>query len=128
MRVALTDVASTIPSNIRGYQSGTWSTEQEKIRGTSTKLQREHKNKIRQKGQKIKERKAKKLSTRKDGWGGETPKKPINVNGIAMHPFTFMGFLGVSPSHLSFPVLDFLFLFSLFFVVFAFRFLFLCSR
>ena len=41
----LTDRASTIPSNIRGYQSGTWSAGQETIRGTSTKLQREHENK-----------------------------------------------------------------------------------
>ena len=40
-----TDQASTIPSNIRGCQSGTWSAGQEKIRGTSTKLQREHENK-----------------------------------------------------------------------------------
>ena len=35
----LTDRASTIPSNTRGCQSGTWSAEQKKIRGTSTKLQ-----------------------------------------------------------------------------------------
>ena len=35
----LTDRASTIPSNIRGCQSGTWSAGQKKIRGTSTKLQ-----------------------------------------------------------------------------------------
>ena len=35
----LTDRASTIPSNTRGCQSGTWSAGQEKIRGTSTKLQ-----------------------------------------------------------------------------------------
>ena len=35
----LTDWASTIPSNIRGCQSGTWSAGQKKIRGTSTKLQ-----------------------------------------------------------------------------------------
>ena len=33
-----TDRASTIPSNIRGCQSGTWSAGQKKIRGTSTKL------------------------------------------------------------------------------------------
>ena len=40
----LTDRASTIPSNIRGCQSGTWSAGQKKIRGTSTKkLQREQK-------------------------------------------------------------------------------------
>ena len=37
----LTDRASTIPSNTRGCQSGTWSAGQKKIRGTSTKLQRE---------------------------------------------------------------------------------------
>ena len=35
----LTDRASTIPSNTRGCQSGTWSAGQKKIRGTSTKLQ-----------------------------------------------------------------------------------------
>ena len=35
----LTDQASTIPSNTRGCQSGTWSAGQKKIRGTSTKLQ-----------------------------------------------------------------------------------------
>ena len=35
----LTDRASTIPSNIRGCQSGTLSAGQKKIRGTSTKLQ-----------------------------------------------------------------------------------------
>ena len=35
----LTDRASTIPSNIRGCQSGTWSAGQKVSRGTSTKLQ-----------------------------------------------------------------------------------------
>ena len=35
----LTDRASTIPSNTRGCQSGTWSAGHKKIRGTSTKLQ-----------------------------------------------------------------------------------------
>ena len=45
----LTDRASTIPSNIRGCQSGTWSAGQEKISGTSTKLQLEHGNKTTQK-------------------------------------------------------------------------------
>ena len=35
----LTDWASAVPSNIRGCQSDTWSAEQKKIRGTSTKLQ-----------------------------------------------------------------------------------------
>ena len=35
----LTDRASTIPSNIRGCQSGTWSAGQEKIGGASIKLQ-----------------------------------------------------------------------------------------
>ena len=39
----LTDRASTIPSNIRGCQSGMWSAGQEKIGGPSAKLQREHK-------------------------------------------------------------------------------------
>ena len=34
----LPDRASTIRSNIRGCQSGTWSAGQKKIRGTSTKL------------------------------------------------------------------------------------------
>ena len=33
----LNDRASTIPSNIRGCQSGTWSAGQKNIRGTSTK-------------------------------------------------------------------------------------------
>ena len=42
---ALTDRASTIPSNIRGCQSGTWSAGQKRIRGTSTKLEREQKTK-----------------------------------------------------------------------------------
>ena len=41
----LTDRASTIPSNIRGCQSGTWSAGQKKIRGTSTQLQREQTDK-----------------------------------------------------------------------------------
>ena len=35
----LTDRASTIPSNTRGCQSGTWSAGQKNIRGASTKLQ-----------------------------------------------------------------------------------------
>ena len=35
----LTDRASSIPSNIRGCQFGTWSAGQKEIRGTSTKLQ-----------------------------------------------------------------------------------------
>ena len=39
----LTDRASTIPSTIRGCQSGTWSAGQKEIRGASTKLQREQK-------------------------------------------------------------------------------------
>ena len=43
----LTDQASTIPSTIRGCQSGTWSAGQENIRGTPTKLHREHENKTR---------------------------------------------------------------------------------
>ena len=43
----LTDRASTVPSNIRGCQSGTWSAGQKNIRGTSTKLQREQ-NKTKQ--------------------------------------------------------------------------------
>ena len=34
----LTDRASTIPSNICGCQSDTWSAGQENIRGTSTKI------------------------------------------------------------------------------------------
>ena len=42
----LTDRASTIPSNIRGCQSGTRSAGQKNIRGTSTKLQREQKKNI----------------------------------------------------------------------------------
>ena len=44
----LTDRASTIPSYIRGCQSGTWSAGQEKIGGASTRLQREHENKTKQ--------------------------------------------------------------------------------
>ena len=47
--LTLTDGVSTIPSNIRGCQSGTRSAGQEKIIGTSTKLQREHKNKTKTK-------------------------------------------------------------------------------
>ena len=35
----LTNRASTIPSNIRDCQSGTWSAGQKKIRGTPIKLQ-----------------------------------------------------------------------------------------
>ena len=42
----LTDRASTIPSNIRGCQSGTWSAGQKKITETSAKLQREQKKNI----------------------------------------------------------------------------------
>ena len=37
--LTLTDRASTIPSNIRSCQSGTWSAGQKEIRGTYTKLQ-----------------------------------------------------------------------------------------
>ena len=49
----LTDRASTVPSNRRGCQSGTWSAGQENIKGTSiTKLQREHEKKTRQKRRK----------------------------------------------------------------------------
>jgi hypothetical protein len=33
----LTDRASTIPSNLRGCQSGTWSAGQKEVRGTSIK-------------------------------------------------------------------------------------------
>ena len=43
---ALTDRASTLPIDIRGCQYDTWSAGQGKIRETSTKLQREHVNKI----------------------------------------------------------------------------------
>ena len=39
----------TILSNLRGCQSGSWSAGQEKMRETSTKLQREGKTKTRQK-------------------------------------------------------------------------------
>ena len=42
----LTDRASTILRNIRGCQSGTWSVGQKKIRGTSTRLQREQNKQI----------------------------------------------------------------------------------
>ena len=41
----LTDRASSIPSYIHGFQSDAWSAVQEKIRRTSTKLQREYENK-----------------------------------------------------------------------------------
>ena len=37
----ITDRVSTLLSNIRGRQSGTWSVGQEKISGTSTELQQE---------------------------------------------------------------------------------------
>ena len=37
-----------LSSNICGCQSGPWSVGQEKIKGTSTKLQREHKTKLKQ--------------------------------------------------------------------------------
>ena len=37
------------PRNVRGCQSSTWSTGQDKIRGASTKLQREHENIIKTK-------------------------------------------------------------------------------
>ena len=51
-RDQLTDRASTIPSNIRGSQSGTWSAGQKTIRGIFTKLQREqNKNTNKQKRQ-----------------------------------------------------------------------------
>ena len=44
----LTDRASTIPSNTRGCQSGTWSAGQKKIRGThlpsSNESKEKHKN------------------------------------------------------------------------------------
>ena len=40
----LTDWASIIPRNIRGCQFGLWSAGQGNIRGTSTKIQREHEN------------------------------------------------------------------------------------
>ena len=50
----LTDRASAIPSNIRGYQSGTRSAGKEKIRVTSTTLQREHENKNKTKNDKNK--------------------------------------------------------------------------
>ena len=50
----LSDPALTIPSNVRGCQSGTWSAGQEKNRRTpTTKLQREHKNKNETKTAKI---------------------------------------------------------------------------
>ena len=43
--ITSTDRALTIPSSIRGCQSGTWSAGRENIKGTSTKLQRERKDK-----------------------------------------------------------------------------------
>ena len=46
--LTLTDRVSIVPSNIRGCRSGTWSAGQKNIRGTSTKLQREHDNKTKQ--------------------------------------------------------------------------------
>ena len=54
-----TDRASTIPNNIRGCQSGVWSSGQKEIRGVFTKLHREHKNKNKSKINKRKEIKTK---------------------------------------------------------------------
>ena len=63
----LTDRASTIPSGIRGCQSGTRSAGQKNIRGTSTKLQREQKittkNKTRAKQKRQIERNNSKIRT-----------------------------------------------------------------
>ena len=56
----LTDRASAIPIHIRGCQSGAWSAGQEKVRGTSTKLQREHKTKTRNKAKDDKKKEKKK--------------------------------------------------------------------
>ena len=58
----LTDRASTISSNtcIRGWQSGTWSAGQEKIRGISSKLKWENKSKTKGKNDKKKENRKKK--------------------------------------------------------------------
>ena len=54
-----TNRASAIPSNTRGCQSGTWSAGQDKIGGTSTKLQREYKiNKKQKQGEKDKPKRA----------------------------------------------------------------------
>ena len=62
-----TDRASTIPSNLRGCQSGTWSSGQENIRGTSIELGRELKKKQDKKQEKRKEIKINtKANTRKD--------------------------------------------------------------
>ena len=47
----LTDRASTIPSNIRGCQSGTWSARQENIRGTLQRSEESIKTRTKQKKQ-----------------------------------------------------------------------------
>ena len=43
----LTDRASTIPSNLRGCQSGTWSAGQKEVRGTSIKHKHKNDNPVR---------------------------------------------------------------------------------
>ena len=59
----LTDRASTVPSNIRGCQFDTWSAGQKKIRGTSTKLQREQNQKQKTKNKTKQNRNDKKKET-----------------------------------------------------------------
>ena len=59
----LTDRASTVPSNIRGCQFDTWSAGQKKIRGTSTKLQREQNQKQKTKNKTKQNRNDKKKGT-----------------------------------------------------------------
>ena len=66
----LTDRASSILSNIRGCQSGTWSAGQEKVRGTSIKLQRGHTNKNKAettKTKEVKQNKTKKQMSKRIG-------------------------------------------------------------
>ena len=58
MFFTLTDRASTIPSNIRGCQSGMWSAGQENIRGTSTKSYNESMKNKKKKQQTIKKKAA----------------------------------------------------------------------
>ena len=73
--LALTGRASTIPSDKRGCQSGTWSSGQETIIKISTNLPRDHQTKTRQK-RKVK----RKASTRNDRWTQRRAGNP-QING-----------------------------------------------
>ena len=61
----LTDRASTIPSNIRGCQSGTWSAGQKNIRGTSTKNTNTNTNKQKRQRERNKNNKIQETPARK---------------------------------------------------------------